>query len=178
MNENITLTEEFSDVVSTPKMNITVDFSLLSAQLSGAVEKNENGIEFLVMPQQQTVLESILLTNAVDGINDFFKKLTESDEFKLNIQAIFDKIGELVSDIILENLKVSIKQVFIHFIKPKQEKPRLEYAFSIGVDITDKKMLVGISYVQLKALTFGIWNTDNKKIIEKMGLLDISERLG
>lgn len=159
-------------------MNITVDFSLLSAELTGAAEKNENGIEFLVMPQSNTASDLLPLDGMVNGINDFFMKITESDEFKLDAADILEKIKEIVGEIALAVLKFSIKQIFIHFIKSKNGKVRLEYAFSIGIDLSDEKAKKDIPYTQLRSMTFGIWNTDNKKVIEKMGLLDISEQLG
>ncbi len=37
--------------MSETHMNITVGFLLLSAELTGAVKKNDNGVEFSVMPQ-------------------------------------------------------------------------------------------------------------------------------
>lgn len=159
-------------------MNITVDFSLLSAELTGAAEKNENGIEFLVMPQSNTASDLLPLDGMVNGINDFFMKITESDEFKLDASDILEKIKEIVGEIALAVLKFSIKQIFIHFIKSKNGKVRFEYAFSIGIDLSDEKAKKDIPYTQLRSMTFGIWNTDNKKVIEKMGLLDISEQLG
>ena len=103
--------------------------------------------------------------------------MTESDEFKLNAADIFKKIKEFVSDVVFEELKVSIKQAFIHLVKPKEGKAQLEYAFSIGIDLSNEKKPADVSYAKLRSMTFGIWNTGNKIIIEKMGLLDISEQL-
>ncbi len=159
-------------------MNFTVDFSLLTANLTGAAEINETGVEFLVMPQQQnTGSENLPLNGVVDGINAFFEKMTESTEFKLNYNDIFERIKKFVSEIALEALKFSIKQVFIHLIKPKDGKVQLEYAFSIGIDFSNEKNQFDFPYAQLQSAAFGIWNTKNKKIIAEMGLLDISEQL-
>lgn len=163
--------------MSETHMNVTVDFSLLSAELTGVAEKNENGIEFLVIPKPNTASDSLPLDSMVDGINDFFMKITESNEFKLSAAGILEKIKGIVDEIALAALKFSIKQVFIHFIKPKDGKVRLEYAFSIGIDLSGEKAKKDIPYAELRSMTFGIWNTDNKKVIAKMGLLDISEQL-
>lgn len=55
-------------------MNVMVDFSLLSAQLCGAIEKNESGVEFLVMPQQSDRFDDRPMDSIVDGINELFMK--------------------------------------------------------------------------------------------------------
>lgn len=159
------------------QMNFTVDFSLLTADLTGAVEKNQNGVEFLVMPQQSTASEPLPAETAINEINGFFKEITESDEFKLEPADILDKIKDIVGDIALAAVKFSIKQVFFHFIKPKEGgKVRLEYALSVGIDFGGKQ-LTDSSYAEVQSMTFGIWNTENKKIIDKMGLLNISDQL-
>lgn len=129
------------------------------------------------MPQQSESSDTHPLNSMVDGINELFVKMTESGEFKLNAADIFEKLKELVKDIVLEDIKVSIKQAFIHLVKPKEGKAQLEYAFSIGIDLSDEKKPADASCTKLRLMTFGIWNTDNKKIIDKMGLLDITEQL-
>ena len=178
MDEQITVKAADPGSVSPARMNISVEFSLLSTQLSGVIEKNESSVEFLVMPQQNGGSDNLLLSSMVDGINELFLKMTESDEYKLNAMDIFEKIKEFVSGIVFNSLKVSIKQVFLHLIKPKEGKVQLEYAFSIEIDLSDEKKPADTSYAKLESIIFGIWNTDNKKIIDKMGLLDISEQLG
>lgn len=166
-----------NDVTAT-RMNTTMEFTLLSAQLTGAAEKNENGVEFLVMPEEQnSETDELPFENFVDEINGLFGKMTSNDDYKLDASSIFEKIKEFISGITLSALKVRIKQVFIHLVKPKDGKAWLEFAFSIGVDISENKTSE-TTYVQLRSVTFGIWNTDNKKVIEKMGLLDIAQLLG
>lgn len=178
MNEQITVEAVNPDLVSPARMNVSVEFSLLSAQLSGVIEKNDSDVEFLVMPQQNGGSDNLLLSSMVDGINELFVKMTDSDEFKLDAMEIFEKIKEFVSEIVFNALKVSIKQVFLHLLKPKEGKVQLEYAFSVEIYLTDEKKPADTSYAKLESITFGIWNTNNKKIIEKMGLLDISAQLG
>jgi len=178
MSENIIAVKESSNDVTSTHMNVTAQFRLLSIQLSGALEKNEKGIDFLIMPQQNNESEALSLDSAVDGINGFFETLTGNGDTKLDAQDIFEKIKEFISGVVKEDLKVSIKQVFVHFIKTKNGEVKLEYAFSIGVEIaSSEKTLNDISLAQLESVTFGIWNTDNKKIIAQMGLMDISEQL-
>ncbi len=177
MNEINTILNENLTAAGETKMNISVEFTLLSAVLEGAAEKNEKGIEFLVMPQQKDDTEQFSLNGIVDEINDFFKKITESDEFKLDTHEILEKIKEIIKEVALEVTKFKIKQVFVHFTKPKDGKIQLEYAFSIGIDITKEMLKSDSSFGGLRSVTFGIWNTDNKKVLSKMGLLDISEQL-
>ncbi len=177
MNEmNAVLNEDLKAAGET-KMNVSVEFSLLSAVLEGAVEKNEKGIEFLVMPQQKNGTDEISLNGIVDGINGFFKEITDSDEFKLDADKILEKLKEIIKNVALEITKFTIKQVFIHFSKPKDGEIQLEYAFSIGIDFTKEMLKPDLSFGVLRSLTFGIWNTDNQKVLSKMGLLNISEQL-
>ncbi len=177
MNENSVAQRENSGEITSTHLNVSVEFSLLSAALAGAVEKNEKGVEFLVMPQQRDASEIYPLDGMVDGINDFFRKLTECEDFKLDPQDIFKKLKEVISDLIFEALRVKIKQVFVHLIKPKDGKIQMEYAFSVGINLTKDMMLSDSKYAELQSLTFGIWNTENKKVLSKMGLLNISEQL-
>lgn len=174
MNQNET---SANDITAT-RVNTTVEFTLLSAQLTGAAEKNENGVEFLVMPEEQSSeTDELPLESFVKEINGLFGEMTSNEDYKLDTSSVFEKIKEFISGITLSALKVRIKQVFIHLIKPEDGKAWLEFAFSIGVDISESKTSE-TAYVQLRSITFGIWNTDNKKVIEKMGLLDIAQLLG
>ncbi len=45
-----------------------------------------------------------------------FEEMTESTEFKLNYNDVFEKIKKFVSGIALEALKFSIRQVFIRVV--------------------------------------------------------------
>ncbi len=177
MNENGVVQREDPGEITSAHLNVSVEFSLLGAALAGAVEKNERGVEFLVMPQPKDASEAFSLEGMADGINDFFRKLTECEDFKLDPRDIFKKLKEVISDLIYEALRVRIKQVFVHLIKPKDGKLQMEYAFSIGINLTKDMMLSDSKYAELQSLTFGVWNTENKKVLSKMGLLNISEQL-
>lgn len=177
MNETNAILTETLNAVDETKMNITVEFTLLSAVLEGAAERNEKGVEFLVMPQQKNGTDQFSLNGIVDEINDFFKKITESDEFRLDAHEILEKIKEIIKEVALEVTKFTIKQVFIHLTKSKDGKIKLEYAFSIGINLTNEALKSNVSFGEVRSMTFGIWNTDNKKVISKMGLLNISEQL-
>ncbi len=177
MNENSVAQRENLGEVNSTHLNVSVEFSLLGTAVAGATEKNENGIEFLVMPQPKDASEAYPLEGMVGELNDFFKRLTECEDFKLDPHDIFQKLKEVISDLIFEALKVQIKQVFVHLIKPKDGKTQMEYAFSIGINLTKDMMLSNSKYAKLQSLTFGIWNTENEKVLSQMGLLNISKQL-
>lgn len=177
MSDMSTISTERLNAAGETKINVSVEFTLLSAVLAGAVEKNEKGIEFLVMPQQNNSTDKLPLDSVVDGINNFFNKMTGSDEFDLDIHVIIEKLKAIIKDVMLEAMKFKIKQAFVHLIKPADGKIQFEYAFSIGMDLEKDMIESDSDYNGLRSVTFGIWNTDNKKVLSKMDLLNISEQL-
>lgn len=158
-------------------INLSMDFTLLGLPLGGAAEKKGDGVELLVMPGQTGSGEPCSLDDMTDGINELFEQITNGSSFNITPEEITAKLARFLKNEVLDNVRFSVKQVFIHLIKPKESKIQFEYAFSIGADVKDNTPLSDFPGVKLQSITFGIWNTDNKKIIDKMGLIDISRQL-
>ena len=74
-------------------------------------------------------------------------------------------------------MTIAIRQVFLHLKKTTKGKLQFEYAFSISITMSEDIDLTDFTLASLQSLSFGIWNTDNKRILSNMGLLSIAAQL-
>lgn len=162
---------------TSPHINVGVNFTLLNTHLMGILEKDENGVELLVKPQVQYKSQPFTLTELIDGINKLFKGLTGDREFNLSAETILNQIKQFLKGSGLDTMTIAIRQVFLHLTKSAKGKLQFEYAFSISITMSEDINLTDFTLASLQSLSFGIWNTDNKKILSNMGLLSIAEQL-
>lgn len=166
-------------------INVGVNFALLNTYLMGILEKDENGVELLVKPQVQYKSRPFKLDALISGINELFNKLTDSHNFDLSSKTISEQLKKFLKGTGLDTMTISIQQVFLHLTKPPKTKDKgndkgelqFEYAFSISITMSEDIGLQDFTLASLQSLSFGIWNTDNKKILSNMGLLSIAEQL-
>lgn len=171
-----TMDNDLNAITST-HINVGVNFALLNTYLMAVLEKDENGVELLVKPQVQYKSQPFTLTELIDGINELFKGLTGGSEFNLSAETIFNQIKQFLKGSGLDTMTIAIRQVFLHLKKPAKGKLQFEYAFSISITMSEDIDLTDFTLASLQSLSFGIWNTDNKRILSNMGLLSIAAQL-
>ena len=162
----------------TAHISFEVDFELLCTALSATLECHaDGGKELLICPQYQLEAKPFTLAVLLGGINEMFKNLAGEDALQLNVESVFGQLREYMNDLSLDTLRISIVQVFLHITKPAVGKTELEYAFSLKITSTDSTVPKDFTFASLNSVSFGIWNTENRRILGDMGLLSIAERL-
>lgn len=161
-----------------PQMRVNVGFKLLNVELTGIMERHaDESLEFLVEPSASYIASPFTLVDLVNGLNSFFWEIAGEGSFSLSVDQVFASLQNFLENIHLDQLSISIHQVFFHITKPKSGNVILEYAFSLklanSADIQPKEFTLAT----IEGIAFGIWNTDNKKILSRMGLLSVADLL-
>ncbi|WP_212958870.1 hypothetical protein [Paenibacillus albilobatus] len=179
MNE---MSQDLEIVGEAPGNNIQafIDLTLLNCNLKGVYQVFKNGetgekkTKILVMPtdpepQSMTLKELIAEINNV--IQSFGKgeKVTEE-----SMEATLDSMGLKK----IEDIRVQIRQLFIYIDSSSIEansKP-CEYAFNFVI-LNPVNPDESLKLFNIKSLGLAVYNTDRKKIIERMQLENIDELL-
>lgn len=168
--------EYLADSAATTQMSIAVGFKLLNVSLCGTLESHaDESKELLIMPSMNYNAEPFTLTDLVNGFNSFMKGITGKDWFTAD--DIFNSLKKLLNDTGLDALKISIQQVFLHVTKPKSGESTTEYAFSLKISKDSTATPKDFTFASIDSLTFGIWNTNNVRVLSNMGLLSIAQLL-
>lgn len=78
---------------------------------------------------------------------------------------------------VLDKLIIKLKMAYLYIRKSSQES-MLEYAFQLEV-ITGGMIPEGINQlVDVDHISISVWNTNRRKVVEKMGLTTIQDYLG
>lgn len=170
--------QQTAQQVTQLQMRVNVGFRLLNVELVGVMERHaDESVEFLVEPAVNYSAEPFTLADLVNGLNAFFRGLAGEGSFSLSVDEVFANLQDFLENISLDRLSIAIHQVFFHVTKPKNGKTVLEYAFSLklanATDVTPKEFTLA----SIDSVAFGIWNTDNKKILSRMGLLSVADLL-
>lgn len=157
---------------------VSVNFELLGTELSATLECHADGSrELLICPQYRHQTKPFTLVDLLKGINEMFKDLAGDDAPQISCDEVLERLENYMKGLSLDTLKLEILQVFLHVTKPVKGKTELEYAFSIKISSAGEAVPKDFTFASLDSVSFGIWNTDNKKILENMGLLSIAEQL-
>lgn len=157
---------------------LAVEFELLNTALSATLECHADGSkELLIRPQYQYQAKAFTLVDLLKGINEMFKNLAGDSALQLNCDEVFAQLENFMKGLSLDTLKIEILQVFLHVTKPAKGDTTLEYAFSMKISSAGEATPKDFTFASLDSISFGIWNTDNKKILRNMGLLSIAEQL-
>lgn len=160
------------------QINLSVDVVILNIPLTAVIEKHADGsMELLIMPQRQTQTDRFTLADLISGINGAFKSITGSDMFKLDTDAVKDKLGGLLESV--EGISVALQQVFLHvrYAGDDSSDVSLEYAFCLKITSKTPETK-GFDFAEIQSVSFGIWNTKRESILSEMGLTSISELIG
>ena len=162
---------------NTLKASIGIEFSLIGTQLHAMYEKNEGGYAVLLIPSEQTPDSGISVKDLIDDIKKMAKGVSGSDTAVDTTQletAMTEaaKEGGGSTSMKLEDIVIKLQ------ICKKGENSVLEYAFQLQV-VTEGLVPETIKpIVDVTNLSISVWNTDRKKVVDKMALITVDEYLG
>lgn len=172
------MTMETGNGTAPAQLNLSVMFELLDTVFSATLESHaDKSKEVLILPQRQQQTKPFSLEDSLQGINKMFKDLAGDDALQLSCDEVFSQLENFMEGLSLDTLKVEILQVFLHITKPAEGGTELEYAFSMKISYAGEAVPKDFTFAALDSISFGIWNTDNQKILKDMGLLSIAEQL-
>lgn len=167
---------------NTLKASIGIDFSLIGTQLHAMYEKNEGGYAVLLIPSEQTPDSGISVKDLIDDIKKMAKGVSGSDTAVDTTQletAMTEaaKEGGGSTSMKLEDIVIKLQMAYLYICK-KGENSVLEYAFQLQV-VTEGLVPETIKpIVDVTNLSISVWNTDRKKVVDKMALITVDEYLG
>lgn len=164
---------------------VGVDFSLIGTKLHAAYEKRENGYSVLLVPSVQNADNSVNLGQVVKDIQQLIsgesgkpediKELTDSLEKSV---ANLDKnAGDPAKKKGLDAVEIKLNMAYL-YIKEESGKERIvEYAFQMNI-LTEGLIPESVAkLVDVSRVAIAVWNTNRKKVIEKMALETIDSYL-
>lgn len=129
------------------------------------IKKANGGYTLLLIPTKVNEAQAPkrTLQEMINAINKLFgsgtKIQTEELEKKLEVKN-------------LENVTISLVMAFLYIKKDGDKEKELEYAFQVKCDGLSNLFPKGLeTFVEFKNIQLAIWNTENPKIIDAMGLI-------
>lgn len=170
------------------KTQAAVTFTLMGANLVALYKKEGDDNIFLVMPAGKVSGKGMTIGEMIADINAFLKRYSQDAE-PLNasnvVQALRDvqtagsreNIPEYETDIDYESIQVDLKQAFLYLCKKDAGyAAAIEYAFELAVDFREL-FPNDAAFFNVDKLSLGLWNTDRKAILERMGIIDVNTYL-
>ena len=168
---------------------VGIDFSLIGTKLHAAYEKDANGYTILLIPSEQNADNGVSIGQLIDDIKGLVKGIS-SRELSAEEQADMEKDmqdgmagltpeGDKGKDFDLNKLIVKLNMAYLYIRKTNNESESvLEYAFQLEVIAKDVIPEAIRSLVTVDNLSVSVWNTNRKKVLDRMSLVTINEYLG
>lgn len=164
---------------------VGIDFSLIGTQLHAAYEKRgEDGYAILLMPSEQMADNGVSIGEVIEDIKKMVNKVNENADTKgmeadLNegLSSLSENKGTDQNKFELNKLMVKLQMAYLYIEKTK-ETSVLEYAFQIQIISKDVIPAAIKELVSVDNISFSVWNTNRKKVIDKMALVTIGEYIG
>ncbi|MFQ9515040.1 MAG: hypothetical protein ACLRZ9_04340 [Eubacterium sp.] len=164
---------------------VGIDFSLIGTQLHAAYEKRgEDGYAILLMPSEQMADNGVSIGEVIEDIKKMVNKVNENAdttgmEADLNegLSSLSENKGTDQNKFELNKLMVKLQMAYLYIEKTK-ETSVLEYAFQIQIISKDVIPAAIRELVSVDNISFSVWNTNRKKVIDKMALVTIGEYIG
>jgi len=154
-----------------PSVSAAVDLTLFNTELSAVYQSDSTGSKILVLPTDDPK-GGMKLTEIIAEVNNMINKFTGS-ETKVSEEDIKNTLKEFGLSS-FEAIRIELRQVFFYY---ETATKNLEYALAIRItdDIKPGEELSKLFTV--KSLSFSIWSTKRKKILDRMQLGEISALL-
>lgn len=171
-----------SGVVNALNASIGIDFSLIGSKLHAAYEKSgSDGYAVLLIPSEQNADNGVSIGEVIEDIKKMVKGVDEKADTSSMEKDLESGISGLSQEedkgSILDKLIIKLKMAYLYIRKSSQEST-LEYAFQLEV-ITKGMIPEGINQlVDVDHISISVWNTNRRKVVEKMGLTTIQDYLG
>ncbi len=174
------------DVAANAALNLqaVLQFELVGTNLFAMYQKDDTGNTFLIMPNDDGKGDGMTIDQMISEINALISGVSsgdtglDSDKVKKSVSDVVDASAKKSNDqnaleaINWGDIKVYLNQAFFYL---NTGKPA-EYALSISID-TSALFPAGQSIFNVFGLTVGIWNTDKKKVLERMKLVKVDDCL-
>ena len=161
---------------------VGIDFRIFEADLHAGFEKHGNdGYALLVIPTSLEADNGISIGKMIHDIKRLVSSVDENantDDMEKDLQ---NGVSGLTKDdgqkFDLDKLMIKLRMAFLYICKTAEEST-IEYAFQLEI-ITEGMIPAKIrSLVDVNNVSISVWNTQRKKLIEKMSLMTINSYLG
>lgn len=162
-------------------------FTLVNTNLVALYKKAGSTNTFLVLPTDKEPSGGMTISAMIEDINNMLKNYDDKSQ-TLNTDDVTNAVKDVneaskknppkeVTDGALEaidfkEIKVELRQAFLLMSTGKP----IEYAFEINLDIS-QLFPSDQTFFNVNKLSLGFWNTDKKKILERMGIIDFNTYL-
>lgn len=165
-------------------LQAVLQFKLVGTNLFAMYQKEGSSNTFLIMPNDTDKGEGMTIDQMISEINTLISGVCsgdtglDSEKVKNSVSDVVDASAKKSNDktaleaINWGDIKVYLNQAFFYL---NTGKPA-EYALSISID-TSALFPAGQSIFNVFGLTVGIWNTDKKKVLERMKLVKVDDCL-
>lgn len=162
--------------------NIGIDFSLIGTKLHAAYEKSgTDGYAVLLMPSEQMAECGVSIGEVISDLKGLVNGVDENADTSGMEESLQSGVSGLVEEggegFDLNQLVIKLQMAFL-YIKKTGKESTLEYAFQLQViskDLIPKKIQ---KLVSVDNLFISVWNTERKKVMDKMALVMIDDYLG
>lgn len=164
-------TETGTTTTAAPSISAAIELTLFKTDLAGIYQSDSTGTKILVLPTDEPK-GGMKLTEIIAEVNNMISKFTGSST-KMSEEDIKKTLNDFGLSS-FESIRIELRQVFFYY---ETATKHLEYALSIRItdDIKPGEELSNLFTV--KSLSFSIWSTQSKKILDRMQLGDISALL-
>lgn len=157
-----------------------ITFELVNTNLVALYKKDGENNTFLVIPTDKEPSGGMTIADMVKDINAFLQKFDSSaapinaDDVANAVKDVNDASnkGSLENPPVYESINVELRQAFLYLSTGKP----VEYGFELDVDISGL-FPPDISLFKVNKLSIGVWNTDRKKILERMNIIEVDTYL-
>lgn len=167
----------------------SISFTLIGANLMAGFNKSESGVEFLLIPTDQDTNNGMTINEMVGEVNALITK-QDPKAPQVDAKNIKDSLDTLQKEGKQEqpkaidpgSVRIKLQQAFLYYsYVPSTDgttiaSSNLEYAFQLVITTTGL-FPQNMSIFNLKEVSFAIWNTKRKKILEQMKMFNIKEYL-
>lgn len=182
-NQPIEIIKKERGTIMTVKINAGIKFTLLSTQFAGAVQKDENKLEILLIPSAPEFKKEITIKQMIDQIKGIIvPELKEGEEAPEEIGKLQTQIGSAVTEFGDKNatfnpleIGITIEEAFIYYRKEKDKPAVFEYAFSLLLNMAH--LIREMEVFSLDSISMSVWNTERPGIIKEMKMLNIDDYL-
>lgn len=159
---------EMNDVLQTtekPQLSVGLEFKFMDVELGAYYTKKDKGYRIFVAPMNVDNNKAISLSEMIKQFNQLAGAGSLSEgEVKSKIES--EKPNG--SGLDWNSIKFCLKMLFLD-IDREEEKNTTEYALSLQI-IAEGLIPDDITVFNFKSLSFNIWNTNNRKVLDKMAL--------
>lgn len=153
-----------------PQLMVGVDFVFMGVEMGASYHKTSTGYEILVAPSVLDNNVGLTIKEMVEQFNSLGGDKLSEDDVKSKIESENEVLADL-NGVSWDSIRFILKMLFLN-VKRNTADPSgdiTEYAISLVVDCAD--LLPAQTVINIKSITFNVWNTQRQTILEKMSLI-------